>query len=53
MRGMLFAPRAIRFKIYWCEKAMGFRLWQLDSTHDRLPMALERLNHDPERTFWQ
>lgn len=28
-------------------------LWQLDSTHDRLPTALERLNADPERTFWQ
>jgi hypothetical protein len=28
-------------------------LWQLDSTHDRLPAALERLNADPDRTFWQ
>jgi len=28
-------------------------LWQLDSTHERLPSALERLNVDPERTFWQ
>ena len=28
-------------------------LWQLDSTHVRLPAALERLNADPERTFWQ
>jgi len=28
-------------------------LWQLDSTHDRLPTALERLNADPERMFWQ
>ncbi len=28
-------------------------LWQLDSTHERLPPALERLNADPERTFWQ
>jgi hypothetical protein len=27
--------------------------WQLDSTHQRLPSALERLNIDPERTFWQ
>ena len=28
-------------------------LWLLDSTHDRLPAALERLNLDPERRFWQ
>jgi hypothetical protein len=28
-------------------------LWQLDSTHERLPAALERLNADPERGFWQ
>jgi hypothetical protein len=28
-------------------------LWQLDSTHERLPSALERLNVDPDRTFWQ
>ncbi|WKA28560.1 DUF3024 domain-containing protein [Bradyrhizobium roseum] len=28
-------------------------VWQLDSTHDRLPTALERLNADPDRMFWQ
>ncbi len=28
-------------------------LWQLDSTHERLPAALERLNVDPDRAFWQ
>lgn len=28
-------------------------LWQLDSTHERLPSALERLNADPDRSFWQ
>ena len=28
-------------------------LWQLDSTHERLPSALERLKVDPERRFWQ
>jgi hypothetical protein len=28
-------------------------LWQLDSTHERLHAALERLNADPERRFWQ
>lgn len=28
-------------------------LWELDSTHGRLPLALERLLVDPERTFWQ
>lgn len=28
-------------------------LWQLDSTHERLPAALERLNVDPDRRFWQ
>jgi hypothetical protein len=27
-------------------------LWQLIA-HERLPLALERLNVDPERTFWQ
>ncbi len=27
--------------------------WQLDSTHERMPSALERLNVDSERTFWQ
>jgi hypothetical protein len=28
-------------------------LWQLDSTHERMPSALDRLNADPERIFWQ
>jgi hypothetical protein len=28
-------------------------LWQLDSTHERLHAALDRLNADPERRFWQ
>jgi len=28
-------------------------VWQLDSTHERLPAALERLSADPERRFWQ
>jgi hypothetical protein len=28
-------------------------MWQLDSTHERLPAAVERLNVDPDRRFWQ
>ena len=27
--------------------------WLLDGTHERLPAALERLNSDPDRCFWQ
>jgi hypothetical protein len=34
-------------------KDHGKGVWQLDTTHERLPQALERLNADPERTFWQ
>lgn len=29
------------------------RAWRLDSVHERLATLLDRLNGDPERTFWQ
>jgi hypothetical protein len=31
----------------------GNGLWQLDSSHERLPAALARLNEDIDRSFWQ
>jgi hypothetical protein len=34
-------------------KDHGKDLWLLESTHERLPTALERLNVDPDRIFWQ
>ncbi len=40
-----------RWQLLRKDHAQG--LWLLDSTHERLPTALERLTADPERSFWQ
>ncbi|MFG1379097.1 hypothetical protein [Xanthobacter autotrophicus] len=34
-------------------KNHGTRLWELDSTHDRLKEVLDLLNDDSDRKFWQ
>jgi hypothetical protein len=48
---LLHDPDSARWQLF--RKDHEKSLWQLDSTHERLPLALERLNVDPERTFWQ
>jgi hypothetical protein len=48
---LLHDPEAAKWELFRKDHATG--LWQLDTTHERLPSALERLNVDPERTFWQ
>jgi len=48
---LLHDPDAAKWELFRKDHATG--LWQLDTTHERLPSALERLNADPERTFWQ
>lgn len=48
---LLHDPDNARWELF--RKDHGKGLWQLDTTHDRLPQALERLNADPERSFWQ
>jgi hypothetical protein len=48
---LLHDADAARWQLF--RKDHGKGVWQLDSTHQRLPAALERLNVDPERTFWQ
>lgn len=48
---LLHDPDGARWELFRKNHTTG--LWQLDSTHERLPTALERLNVDPERTFWQ
>lgn len=46
----------------WCESPRGWELlgkdhrggrWIADSAFTRLPDLLNRLNHDPDRKFWQ
>lgn len=39
------------WRLYRKDHARG--AWQLHSTHDRLIELLDRLNDDPERSFWQ
>ena len=48
---LLHDPDGARWELFRKDHATS--LWQLDSRHERLPTALERLNIDPERTFWQ
>jgi hypothetical protein len=48
---LLHDPDSARWELFRKNHATG--TWQLDTTHDRLPAALERLNADPERCFWQ
>jgi hypothetical protein len=39
------------WRLFWKDHGKG--LWQLHSMHPRLMAAIEQLNADPERTFWQ
>ena len=48
---LLHDPEGARWQLFRKDHTEG--LWKLDSTHERLPPALERLNVDPERMFWQ
>jgi len=48
---LLHDADSARWELFRKDHSKG--LWQLDSTYDRLPAALDRLNVDPERTFWQ
>jgi hypothetical protein len=48
---LLHDAEAARWQLFHKDHSRG--LWQLDSTHARLLEALERLNADPERSFWQ
>lgn len=48
---LLHDPDGARWQLFRKDHEKG--LWQLDSTHERMPSALDRLNADPERIFWQ
>jgi len=48
---LLHDPDHAKWELFRRDHTKG--LWQLDSIHERLPLALERLNADPERRFWQ
>jgi hypothetical protein len=39
------------WRLFWKDHGKG--RWELHSMHPRLMMAVEELNADPERTFWQ
>jgi len=39
------------WRLFWRDHGTG--LWELHSMHPRLMTAIEELNADPERTFWQ
>jgi len=46
---LLHDPDNARWELFRKDHTTG--LWQLDTRHERLPSALERLNVDPERAF--
>jgi hypothetical protein len=48
---LLHDADSARWELFRKNHARG--LWQLDSTHERLHAALDRLSADPERRFWQ
>jgi hypothetical protein len=48
---MLHDVERLRWQLYRKDHAAGN--WLLDGDHKRLLDALERLNADPERIFWQ
>jgi hypothetical protein len=39
------------WRLFWKDHDKG--QWELHSMHPRLTAAIEELNADPERTFWQ
>jgi hypothetical protein len=48
---LLHDPDSASWQLFRRDHGNG--LWQLDSSYERLPAALERLNADPDRCFWQ
>ncbi|MFG1375069.1 hypothetical protein V5F32_23075 [Xanthobacter oligotrophicus] len=48
---LLFDAEGSAWQLF--RKNHGTRLWELDSTHDRLNEVLDLLNDDSERKFWQ
>jgi hypothetical protein len=48
---MLHDVDRLRWQLF--RKDHGAGSWLLDGDHKRLGEALERLNADPERIFWQ
>lgn len=39
------------WRLYWKDHDKG--VWELHSVHPRLSAAIDELNDDPERIFWQ
>ncbi|QRG09457.1 hypothetical protein EZH22_04065 [Xanthobacter dioxanivorans] len=48
---MLFDGEQGEWQLF--RKNHGTRVWELDSTHERLKEVLDLLNDDSERKFWQ
>lgn len=48
---VLHDPNRLRWQLF--RKDHSSSSWLLDGSHERLTDALERLNADPERVFWQ
>ena len=44
-------PANTMWKLFWRDHAQG--IWELHSVHQRLTAAVDELNADPERIFWQ
>ncbi|CCE00770.1 DUF3024 domain-containing protein [Bradyrhizobium sp. STM 3809] len=44
-------PAKTMWKLFWRDHAKG--IWELHSVHQRLTAAVDELNADPERIFWQ
>ncbi|WP_257170744.1 DUF3024 domain-containing protein [Bradyrhizobium sp. SRS-191] len=44
-------PAKTMWKLFWRDHAKGS--WELHSVHQRLTAAVDELNADPERIFWQ
>ncbi|NPU69884.1 DUF3024 domain-containing protein [Bradyrhizobium sp. 83012] len=44
-------PAKTMWKLFWRDHAKGN--WELHSVHQRLTAAVDELNADPERIFWQ
>jgi len=44
-------PESGVWRLFWKDHGKG--LWELHSVHRRLTAAVDELNDDPERTFWQ
>ncbi|WP_315785942.1 MULTISPECIES: DUF3024 domain-containing protein [unclassified Bradyrhizobium] len=44
-------PANAMWKLFWRDHGQG--TWELHSVHKRLTAAVDELNADPERIFWQ